>query len=246
MLIVNTTVAVGADDVVLTIREAYEEGDIDRAEFLALKALQRTEELTIQELLEVHKLLAFCYVALDDRQSAIDEFLEVLELNPKLNLDPRYVSPKIITVFDVAQQQYRDRPKDKELQPTPESISLQASMYSLVVPGWGQIKKGQPTRGYAFMTAQLVTLGSWIGLAILTNSLGEDYRSETNLARINDRYHDYKTALRWRNGVGLTALAVYAASFFDALYGPEPQVPSVVSLQHGHVSTTFLTLTISL
>jgi hypothetical protein len=192
----------------------------------------------------VHKLLAFCYVALDDRESAISEFFEVLDLNPRLNLDPVYVSPKIIQVFEAAKTQYQSKVADREKPITPQQVRLNASVHSLILPGWGQIKKGQPTRGYTFMAAQGVTLGAWIGLVFITNDRRDEYQNQTVPSKIEDNYQDYKTALRWRNSMGLAALAVYITSFLDTLYGPEPHLTTNLSVGYNTTSTPRVTLSI--
>lgn len=239
-----TTFAWGDDNIVLSIRQAYEEGNIDQAEFLALKALKQPQNLSSQELLEVHKLLAFCYVALDDHESAISEFFDVLDLNPRLTLDPVYVSPKIIEVFETAKVQYQSDVATREKPITPQQVRLNASMHSLIVPGWGQIKKGQPTRGYAFMAAQGITLGAWIGLVFITNDRQDEYQNQTVESKIEDNYQDYKSALRWRNSMGLAALVVYISSFLDTLYGPEPHLTTSLSVGYNPTSTPCVTLTI--
>ena len=49
---------------------------------------------------KAHRFLAYCYVALDERERAMDAFQQALRTDPNLTLDPVYVSPKIIDVFE--------------------------------------------------------------------------------------------------------------------------------------------------
>jgi hypothetical protein len=215
--------ALGAEDPVKPIRDTYEGGDFNQAEFLALKALQHTENLTSSQVLEIQKLLAFCYVALDDTASAISEFLQVLEANPRLTLAPLYISPKIIAVFDEAKRQYRLKPAKKETV-TEGSIRLSASLYSLLLPGWGQMRKGQRSRGYVFMATEAVAIGSCIALIVMTENAHDDYTHETQPPKIEDSYDRYRTTFRLRNVAGIVAAAVYTAAFLDCLYGPAPRL----------------------
>jgi hypothetical protein len=231
-----------ADDPVQPIRDAYDNGDFNQAEFLALKALQRPENLTSSQVIEVRKLLAFCYVALDDTASAMSEFMKVLEANPKLTLAPLYISPKIISVFEEAKRQYKLKPHTKEVQ-TPENICLNAAWHSLLIPGWGQFKKNQPNRGYIFMATQTAALGSWIGLMVMTENAHNDYLNETNPSQMNNKFDRYQTTLRVRNTVGIFALTVYVASFLDCLYGPEPRIQPTFSYQFDHATTPRIGLT---
>ncbi len=244
ILFVCTLVAVGAEDVVEPIKQAYDEGDIDQAEYLALKALQHPESLASDQVQEIHKLLAFCYVALDERESAKAEFLDVLEINPRMTLDPMYVSPKIISVFEEAHREFRTRPPEEKTF-NPKAEQLQASVRSLILPGWGQWKKGQKTRGYVFMAAQGITLGAWIGLAVHTNSLRDDYGNKTMPGEIESSYQDYKDAMRFRNVMGIAALVIYVGAFFDTLYGPAPESPAMFSMQVDRTGTPRVALTIA-
>lgn len=244
VLLICTLVAYGTEDVVIPIQQAYDEGDIDRTEYLALKALQHPESLTSEQIQEIRKLLAFCYVALDDRPSAKTEFLKVLEANPRTTLDPMLVSPKIISVFEEAKREFRNKPPEEKTF-DPKALQLQASMRSLILPGWGHWKKGQKTRGSVFLAAQGITLGSWIGLAVHTNSLRDDYRSETVPAEIESSYQDYKDAMRFRNIAGIAALVVYVGAFFDTLYGPAPEPPAAFSMQLDRSGTPRVALSIT-
>ena len=236
-LLIYSAPALSDENIVLSIRQAYEEGDINQAEFLALRALKQANTLSQQELLEVHKLLAFCYVASNDNESAISEFMEVLELNPRLILDPLYVSPKIINVFEETKVRFRNRPIEKQESLTLERVRLTASMHSLVLPGWGQWTKGQRTRGYVFLTTQGVTLGTWLGMMIIVDHRYNEYHDQTDPVKIENAYRDYKTAVQWRNAMGLSALAVYVGSFLDTLYGPDPLIQPSMSIGDSPSST---------
>ncbi|GEM_PF-1710899 len=49
--------------------------------------------------LKAHRFLAYTYVAKEDKEEAKRHFKKALEIDPKMELDPIYVSPKIIEVF---------------------------------------------------------------------------------------------------------------------------------------------------
>lgn len=52
-----------------------------------------------EDKLKAHRFLAYTYVAKDEKDEAKREFKKALEIDPKMELDPVYVSPKIIEVF---------------------------------------------------------------------------------------------------------------------------------------------------
>jgi LysM repeat protein len=52
-----------------------------------------------EDLSKALRFLAYAYVALNERERAKDAFQRALEIDPALDLDPVYVSPKIMDVF---------------------------------------------------------------------------------------------------------------------------------------------------
>jgi len=52
-----------------------------------------------EDLSKALRFLAYAYVALNERERAKDSFRKALEVDPELDLDPVYVSPKIMDVF---------------------------------------------------------------------------------------------------------------------------------------------------
>ncbi|MBW2056569.1 MAG: LysM peptidoglycan-binding domain-containing protein [Deltaproteobacteria bacterium] len=71
----------------------------------AVRNLQKALESGLkgkQDVAKAYRFLAYAYVALDERTKAEDSFLEALKVNPHMKLDPVYVSPKIIQVFEKA------------------------------------------------------------------------------------------------------------------------------------------------
>lgn len=69
----------------------------------AVKNLQRAVALGLSgndNVSKAHRFLAYAYVALNERNKAKDSFREALKVDPEMRLDPVYVSPKIIEVFE--------------------------------------------------------------------------------------------------------------------------------------------------
>ena len=71
----------------------------------ALTKLLSEEEPSEAQLVEIHRLLAFAYVALGAEEVAVKEFREVLERDPGAKLDEATVSPKIRAAFERAKRQ---------------------------------------------------------------------------------------------------------------------------------------------
>jgi hypothetical protein len=82
---------------------AYKEGSYPDVPAQLTKLLSE-EDPSEPQLVAIHRLLAFAYVALGADEVAVKEFREVLERDPDLVLDPALVSPKIRAAFDRAKR----------------------------------------------------------------------------------------------------------------------------------------------
>ncbi len=82
---------------------AWREGRYDDIP-AALTKLLSEEDPSEKQLVEIHRLLAFAYVALGADEVAVKEFREVLERDPDARLDPSLASPKIRAAFERARK----------------------------------------------------------------------------------------------------------------------------------------------
>jgi hypothetical protein len=84
--------------------KAYRDGSYDEVPAQLVKLLAE-EDPSEAQLISIHRLLGFAYVALGTESVAVKEFQEVLERDPNATLDPVTVSPKILRVFERARQE---------------------------------------------------------------------------------------------------------------------------------------------
>ena len=73
---------------------------LEKALSLGLEDKERTSKAL--------RFLAYAYIALDERESAKESFRHALRVDPTLELDPVYVSPKIIEIFREAEAEKSD------------------------------------------------------------------------------------------------------------------------------------------
>jgi tetratricopeptide (TPR) repeat protein len=203
------------------IQEAYHQLRYQEAERLAQEALERYAEFDSDQLAEIHTLLALVTFSQNRQQEARRQFVLALELNPDLALDPLLVSPKIRDFFEgVKQEQARQ-------QPPPDAATIRyvkvqdpgpaAAMRSLVLPGWGQLHKGEATKGW-------VLVGSW-GAAASGTAVAHfrrrraeaDYLNAVEIGQIEDQYRTFNNWHRWRNGLAVVTAGLWAYSYLDAL-----------------------------
>jgi tetratricopeptide (TPR) repeat protein len=136
-----------ADSGVEAIKAAYSQFRYAEVISLSLQSLAATPPPSKAEKVEIYTYLAFARVSLGQNEAARKDFEAALGFDPKLTLDPVYVSPKIIDLFNEvrlqlqAQQPAEDTGLDRE--PGSYDMRAGAAWRSLVLPGWGQWYKKQ-------------------------------------------------------------------------------------------------------
>ncbi|MEM1128616.1 MAG: DUF5683 domain-containing protein [Bacteroidota bacterium] len=205
------------------VRAAYERFDYDAAEAQARAALADFAAFTPAQLVELHTLLGVIAFIQDQLPTARTEFEAALSIEPDLRLDPLLFPPKIVDFVDEVRDAYQAR------QPAPTETMLRyvpvydprpaAAVRSLVVPGWGQHYKGQPTKGW-------VLLGTWGALAggtvwtHLERQSARDAYLAASFAEVEDRYATYNRWHKARNSLALATALVWGYSYLDALLQP--------------------------
>ena len=105
----------------------YKAGEYQRSLEVLREALSSGEQLSLEERVEAYKYSAFDQVALGDPAGARESFRQSLLLSPSLTLDPTFVPPKIIAVFEEARAGLRTAPP-KEKGPASRRFSLSLSL----------------------------------------------------------------------------------------------------------------------
>jgi len=105
----------------------YKAGEYQRSLEVLREALSSGEQLSLEERVEAYKYSAFDQVALGDPAGARESFRQSLLLSPSLTLDPTFVPPKIISVFEEAKAGLRTAPP-KEKGPASRRFSLSLSL----------------------------------------------------------------------------------------------------------------------
>lgn len=177
--------------------------------------------LTKEEIIELQTMNAVSYYSLNDEISARKSFIEILKLDSNYSLDPAFISPKIITLFENTKkdfnQIYIEKPEniteDKKTENNPvnqvqnytpdNSYMLQ----SIILPGWGHLNRGKNTKGIILGAASLAALGSMIYYAADASDKEKQYLNETNPVLIQQKYNSYNSSYKTRN----TLIAAYAA-----------------------------------
>ncbi len=210
---------------------AFQAGDYERVELLALRLLQDRASLTPDEQIGIHLTTGYALIMLDREPAAREHFADALELNPELKLDPVEVSPKFRAVFDDVKQ---DREASKEpdvISKTLESAALgllrpsrTSHALNLLLPGAGQLNEERYVRGAVWIGLQ----GAATAFLVVKLSDQKDsrdaYLAATDPADIAAKYDDYDRDYRAVWLAGFAAGAVYVASQVDLAFMRRPEL----------------------
>jgi len=219
----------------------YNNGEYENAISELEKALQYLKQMEQGDQVEYYKYLAFSYVALGDREKARETFKKALVLDPTLELDPATVSPKIIKVFEEAKAEMATvTPKPPPKPPTPppakkEVSTLSATWRSCCLPGWGQMHKGESSKGKKIMIATAVTFSLAFPSLIMRELKHTAYKDVEpgNTEQMNDAYKAYKF---WHNATiytGVLFIGVYLYNLYDVIFTKPHSTYSKLELDKG-------------
>ncbi|MCX7994281.1 MAG: tetratricopeptide repeat protein [candidate division WOR-3 bacterium] len=203
----------------------YNNGEYENAIKQLEVALQYLKQLNQNEQVEAYKYLAFSYVAFGNKEKAKEQFKKALSLDPKLELDPATVSPKIIKVFEEAKAEMVPvvsppaPPSPKPVQPAVQSKSVSISgalLRSCCLPGWGQLYKGESSKGKKMAIAAVVLFPTTLLATSIQNARHEDYLNVEpgNEDEMDRAYNEYRlwyniSAICWLSYLGLYGYNIY-------------------------------------
>ncbi|MBS1262330.1 MAG: hypothetical protein MAG453_01673 [Calditrichaeota bacterium] len=206
------------------IERYYQEGRLEKAELEAFHLLNMDTGLSDMQRAELYRILAFSAVAGDDTELARRYFRLALQHNPNLRLDRALTSPKILSVYDEARADFKQvRVLDRETlerRLASYRLRVQGGARSLLLPGLGQLHKGQRARGYLLLAA---VGGCAAGLAYTSVMVGDSrdrYDSSTTPAAASEHYDDLLSYWRWRNGLSVALGVIWVGSALDAFLTP--------------------------
>ncbi len=204
----------------------FEEGRIVEAEHLAFKTLSKPELLSKDQKFNLYRILAFCSIANDDEEGGERYFKSALMQNPNMSPDPLLWSPKIRRVFDRAKSSFNIIQEDIKKQHLSREADFcrRASLKSLIIPGYGQLVKGQKTKSYATGLLFAGAASAFLYELISYPEARDAYFEATNSSDAEATWKEYRDAQYYVNISGLLTLAIYSYSFFDALWA-HPSLP---------------------
>jgi tetratricopeptide (TPR) repeat protein len=209
-----------ADSLNVKIESLYNQGQYQEAIGKINEILNSSANIPDSTLIKLYSYQAFSYVAIDNKDAALTAFRYLLILNPKLELDPRFVSPKIIGVFEESK---RLRGDSNQLVPSPfinvsklkSSAAKSHALRSLLYPGLGQLHQNKKTKGYLFLGFETASIIGLVTSHLLTNSTHNKYLDARLPNDIEEKYDNYKFWYQTRIGFTATTIGIWIYNYVD-------------------------------
>lgn len=220
-LAVPAAAQMSGDRVVADIQEAYREFDYDEADRMGRDALRRYSDFTVEQLTDIHTILALVAYNRGDLSESRRQFISALQLTPDLRLDPLLISPKIVEFFGEIQSDLAA--SDAALEGAPTRYVLvrdrrpDAAMRSMIVPGWGQFYKGHRTKGWIVSGLFGAAAAGAIGAHVKRRNAEAAYENESDPDLVENRYDTYNRWHKTRNALIQGTALIWWAGYVDAL-----------------------------
>ncbi len=214
------------------IKEAFNNLSFTRTIELSTRAIKDYQNYSVVQLVQIYQYRALAYYNLGSEQEAAEAFKLALSLDPGLELDPVTVSPKIRNFFaDIKAHHATIKDVDEN---TGESrfiirddVRPQAAWRSMILPGWGQLHKGQETKGYLIFSGFVLNSVGLIAAVISERSARDAYMNAVQPAEIEARYQEYNKWNNIRRILTGTGIAIWLYAFGDALWSPTQPVEGI-------------------
>ena len=103
-----------------------------------------------------------------------------------------------------------------------ESIVLRSrkdgAFRSLLIPGWGQYYNREPVKGTVVLASEVTLLGAATAFHLLGSRAKSDYQKSASAATAASSRSDAERDFRWRNGLLVTAGALWVLNVADAYF----------------------------
>jgi tetratricopeptide (TPR) repeat protein len=200
--------------------ELYKAGDYQRSLETLQKALAPGGKLTREEQIEACKYAGFDQVALGNTGAAKESFRQALKLSPTLTLDPAYVSPKIIAVFEEVKTALKPPPPPPGAKP-PSRMGF--AFRSLIVPSWGQFAAHRKVPGFIFLGATILALSNAGRTQTVYQNAQDTYLNAKTGSDFDALFKKYDKAASDRNTASYILGTVWLANVVDAFFSKPPE-----------------------
>ena len=220
-------------------------------------SLLKSNDLTDAGKTQVYMMKGISHYSLGQEELAAEAFRMLLIIDPSFSMDPREISPKIITFFNEIKVTYQtELEEDKPILDSLNVIKRDfASMHgdfknamikNIFLPGWGQFQMGENTKGFVFTALTVASAGGMIYYIADTNEKEKAYLNETNRSLIDTKYDEFNSSFKTRNLLIGTTIVIWLVSQIDLIFFTEVNENSIILPMVGAGETTSVPSSINL
>jgi hypothetical protein len=226
LLFLSIAGSLRAQQTLESLRLKYERFEYDLVIRQAREMLLHREQLDTVAVKDVLYLSAVANYSLQNIDAAMMDFLELLRLDPRYQLNPSITSPKIIQFFDEIKTR-ADRTTAKEriiikhdtVRVTVGQKPWQPAMKrSLLWPGWGQSYVGDKSKSTILRSASLLAFSASLYGIVDCQDKAKQYHNNLDKSTMDEKYHSYNRAYKIRNVALVSYAAIWMYSQIDLLF----------------------------
>lgn len=209
---------VAAEPLTVDMIETYLRSfEYDKVIELSEQALADEQTLSDQEIVHVYQMKAIAHYSKRELDDALSSFIQLLKIDSSFELDPVQTSPKIIDFFQQIKQSYHTPEtviQKDTLYLKPDTVQIHSvstrldtkQIFSVLLPGTGQMLQGRTLKGSLFAASSTALLGLAVTSWIECRTKERAYLKSTEPHVIREKYQTFNKAYQKRN----TYLALYA------------------------------------
>jgi len=200
----------------------YRSGSYEALENYALRSLLDTDSLALSDKAALYKYLGIVYILQGRETEGKHEFVRWLMIDRNGYIDPFRFPPEVMEVFRTAKAERDNRIEQYPVLALPIwKPTTSSTVKSLFVPGWGQIDKGNTTKGVLIFTAQAVTLTGWLVSENNFDIANKAYYRETEPEQFDSKYDRVNIWYQAKGTFLIASIAVYVFAQTDYFFFQE-------------------------
>jgi tetratricopeptide (TPR) repeat protein len=195
----------------------YDNGEYKNVVDILQKLVQDTT-ISLEDEINARTYLSFSYIALGRKTEAKAQFIKILKKNKNFSLNPEFVSPKIMEVFEEAKKSIETGNSNNiiKIRKTPPSTT-HCLVKTTLFPGWGQISRGEGNKGKFLIGAFSVSLAALALSHFAYLSAENSYLSAVTKSDIEYQYSRYNFAYKARYITAEISLFIWLYGVSDIL-----------------------------
>ncbi len=226
LILLSANLFAQSDELFTKMKNAYQTSNYQNA--IELSNLVIKQDLSNNRLIEVNEIRAVCFYSVGKKDSSKIYFIEILKIDDSYLPNQLFISPKIISFFNSIKLDYERIVSNKKVQISQSKIDSSkikedrdriatTIAYSILLPGTGQLKIGESTKGMLLTGTSVVLLGGSIYYYLNTKKLETDYQNESDKKLIKEKYDAYNKSYKIRNILIASYGVVWIFSQLDLL-----------------------------